>query len=548
MTRVLCQFARPPRERENPSRAAGGAACSPGPARLWPTPRLRASWDEYFMNIASEVSTRSTCDRKFVGAVIVRDKSILATGYNGSIRGLPHCDEEGHLMEDGHCVRTVHAEANAIVQAARNGVRIEGATIYVTASPCWGASASSRTWRPRADLRFGEVLSRPADLRRGHAPGHRALRHVRQEEGERLTASGGRSRPLCVAVVQGGPSTEAEVSRASAAGVARALAEAGHQVVRLELDVFLAESLRTGGFDVVFPVAHGAVGEDGSLQGLLEVLELPYVGSQVLASALAMDKRAARVFFERAGLLPVAKGVAVRRGDARAAARRGRIEVGARLVVKPSSHGSAIGVARLEADATEDAVAKAIEEAWAIDDVAILEHFAERVASSTCGVLELGEPPTRHAPADRDPVAARRFLYVPGQVRARSKHARLPAGPPGRRYRAGSAGRRRRAHRARLPRSFAGRHHRRRRWAGGYPYPAGGEHRPGHDLHEPVSRGCHRCRVADGPVVRRSGREGACAGAHPQGRGQAAATVSRVQALRPPLGSSDLGPDDGRNA
>jgi dCMP deaminase len=101
-------------------------------------PRLRASWDEYFMNIAREVSTRSTCDRKFVGAVIVRDKSILATGYNGSIKGLPHCDEEGHLMEDGHCVRTVHAEANAIVQAARNGVRIEGAWIYVTASPCWG--------------------------------------------------------------------------------------------------------------------------------------------------------------------------------------------------------------------------------------------------------------------------------------------------------------------------------------------------------------------------------------------------------------------------
>ena len=101
-------------------------------------PIHRVSWDEYFMNIAREVSTRSTCDRKFVGAVIVRDKNILATGYNGSIRGLPHCDEEGHLMEDGHCVRTVHAEANAIVQAARAGVRIDGAGIYVTASPCWG--------------------------------------------------------------------------------------------------------------------------------------------------------------------------------------------------------------------------------------------------------------------------------------------------------------------------------------------------------------------------------------------------------------------------
>lgn len=89
------------------------------------------------MNIAREVATRSTCPRKHVGAVIVRDKVILSTGYNGSIRGLPHCDEVGHLMEDGHCVRTIHAEANAIIQAASHGVRLEGGDIYVTASPCW---------------------------------------------------------------------------------------------------------------------------------------------------------------------------------------------------------------------------------------------------------------------------------------------------------------------------------------------------------------------------------------------------------------------------
>jgi len=89
------------------------------------------------MNIAREVATRSTCSRKHVGAVIARDKVILSTGYNGSIRGLPHCDEVGHLMEDGHCVRTIHAEANAVIQAATHGVRIEGGDIYVTASPCW---------------------------------------------------------------------------------------------------------------------------------------------------------------------------------------------------------------------------------------------------------------------------------------------------------------------------------------------------------------------------------------------------------------------------
>ena len=97
----------------------------------------RVSWKDYFMNIAREVATRSTCERKHVGAVIVREKTILSTGYNGSIRGLPHCDEVGCEMVDGHCVRTTHAEANAIVQAAKNGIQINQSEIYVTASPCY---------------------------------------------------------------------------------------------------------------------------------------------------------------------------------------------------------------------------------------------------------------------------------------------------------------------------------------------------------------------------------------------------------------------------
>ena len=97
----------------------------------------RVDWPVYFMGIARQVAARSTCDRKHVGAVIVRDRTILSTGYNGSVRGLPHCDDAGHMMVDGHCVRTIHAEVNAVVQAAKNGTRIDGATIYVTASPCW---------------------------------------------------------------------------------------------------------------------------------------------------------------------------------------------------------------------------------------------------------------------------------------------------------------------------------------------------------------------------------------------------------------------------
>jgi len=108
-----------------------------------PEAKKRANWDEYFMQIAHQVAVRATCDRKHVGAIIVRDRVILSTGYNGSIRGTPHCDEVGHMMEFDpnrgmeSCVRTVHAEANAIVQAAKNGVRIDQASIYTTASPCW---------------------------------------------------------------------------------------------------------------------------------------------------------------------------------------------------------------------------------------------------------------------------------------------------------------------------------------------------------------------------------------------------------------------------
>lgn len=100
-------------------------------------PKERVSWEQYFMNIAKEVATRSTCDRKHVGAVIVRGKTILSTGYNGSIKGLDHCDDIGHEMENTHCIRTIHAEANAIVQAARHGIRIEDSEIFVTASPCY---------------------------------------------------------------------------------------------------------------------------------------------------------------------------------------------------------------------------------------------------------------------------------------------------------------------------------------------------------------------------------------------------------------------------
>ena len=104
----------------------------------------RPSWDEYFMGIAQEVSRRSTCLRRHVGAVLVVDRRILATGYNGAPSGLPHCREAGCLREQlavpsgerHELCRGLHGEQNAIIQAARHGVRIDGATLYTTHHPC----------------------------------------------------------------------------------------------------------------------------------------------------------------------------------------------------------------------------------------------------------------------------------------------------------------------------------------------------------------------------------------------------------------------------
>ncbi len=97
----------------------------------------RPEWDEYFGEITKQVALRSTCVRKKVGAIIVKDKNIISTGYNGSIRGLEHCETVGCLMIEGHCTRTIHAEANAIIQAAKHGLMIDRAEIYISASPCF---------------------------------------------------------------------------------------------------------------------------------------------------------------------------------------------------------------------------------------------------------------------------------------------------------------------------------------------------------------------------------------------------------------------------
>lgn len=96
----------------------------------------RPDWDEYFLKLAMLASERATCPRMHCGCVIVKHKHVIATGYNGSIPGDDHCEDVGCLMVDNHCVRTVHAEMNALLQAAKRGHGVDGATAYVTNMPC----------------------------------------------------------------------------------------------------------------------------------------------------------------------------------------------------------------------------------------------------------------------------------------------------------------------------------------------------------------------------------------------------------------------------
>lgn len=103
----------------------------------------RLSWQEYFMNLAMTVSQRGTCDRAYVGCVIVnRENRIVSTGYNGSIKGNPHCDEIGHTMRDGHCIATIHAEMNALLYCAKEGISVNGCIAYVTHFPCLNCTKS----------------------------------------------------------------------------------------------------------------------------------------------------------------------------------------------------------------------------------------------------------------------------------------------------------------------------------------------------------------------------------------------------------------------
>lgn len=98
--------------------------------------RERMSWQEYYANQSILLASRSTCTRLSVGALIVRDNRVIASGYNGSVSGETHCIDEGCLIQEGHCVRTIHAEVNAVLQCAKYGIATQGSEVYVTHFPC----------------------------------------------------------------------------------------------------------------------------------------------------------------------------------------------------------------------------------------------------------------------------------------------------------------------------------------------------------------------------------------------------------------------------
>lgn len=193
-----------------------------------------------------------------------------------------------------------------------------------------------------------------------------------------------------VVVVQGGPSTEAFVSRKSGAAVRLALEQAGHEAIALELDASLPRCLTEQAPDVVFPAVHGAQGEDGCLQGLLEVMGLPYVGTDVKGSAIGADKIASKMFFRAAGLL-VARDATLGPRDfglpSEQLLAELRSRVGSDFVLKPAEGGSTIGISRVFASSTTEQFEKALEEARSLDDAVLVEEYIAG-KEVTCSVYE----------------------------------------------------------------------------------------------------------------------------------------------------------------
>ena len=228
-----------------------------------------------------------------------------------------------------------------------------------------------------------------------------------------------------VAVLQGGDSREAHISRISAAGVADALRDNGHRVSLIELDATTARQLDDLRPDAVFPVLHGPPGEDGTVQGLLEMLELPYVGSGVRGSAIAMDKPLAKAIFRRAGL-PVAQDILVSASmPVPEAAERVRAAFGTRVVIKPASLGSAIGVIRL-ADGGD--LVQSLDAALEFGDALVEPFIAGR--EMTGGVLDLHGQTARAFPVIEIRTAPGEWYDAVNRYKADGSEHLIPAPLP----------------------------------------------------------------------------------------------------------------------
>lgn len=187
-----------------------------------------------------------------------------------------------------------------------------------------------------------------------------------------------------IAVIMGGNSAEAEVSRSSAKGVIEALQQSYPNVAGVELDYSLADSLARISPDVVFPILHGPPGEDGTLQGFLEILGYRYVGSDVHGSAFAMDKIVAKEIFRGAGLPVIRQTMVEKRQGVAGAVEQVIRELGEYVVVKPARQGSAIGVT-LVSNANE--LHRGIESAFEFDDRLLVEQRIDG-REITVGVID----------------------------------------------------------------------------------------------------------------------------------------------------------------
>lgn len=229
-----------------------------------------------------------------------------------------------------------------------------------------------------------------------------------------------RSKPK-IAVLMGGKSAEREVSLVTGEQIAKALEQKGYEVLRVDLDDSFVGTLTTSAVDAVFIALHGRLGEDGTVQGMLDVLGIPYTGSGVLASALAMDKVASKKIFSYEGI-PTPEFAAIRR-DQRADAEEIMSRIGLPLVVKPSREGSAIGVSIVR---EEDDLAGALDEAFALDDEVLLERYVAGT-EITVGVIE--DPTTRALPTLEVVPANEMYDYESKYTPGMSEHiipARIP--------------------------------------------------------------------------------------------------------------------------